>query len=114
LPDAAGVARAVGVGAVVFNDLKNRRLNDVEFDLDAILSFEGKTGPYVMYSHARACSILRKHGGALPPPAAGEGSRLQHPTEIELVRKVARFPERVARAVELDEPSEVATHLLEL
>jgi arginyl-tRNA synthetase len=114
LPDPRKTARDVGVGAVVFNDLKNRRVNDVEFDLDAILSFEGKTGPYVMYSHARACSILKKHGEALPPPAAGEGSRLSHATEIELVRRVARFPERVARAAELDEPSEVAVHLLDL
>ena len=114
LSDPARTAREIGVGAVVFNDLKNRRLNDVEFDLDAILSFEGKTGPYVMYSHARACSILRKSGGPVPAAAPGMGALVQDPSEIELVRQIARFPERVARAVDLDEPSEVATHLLDL
>ncbi len=114
LGDAGDIARDVGVGAVVFNDLKNRRMNDVEFDLDAILSFEGKTGPYVMYSHARACSILRKSEGPAPAPLPGMGAFLSDPSEQELVRLVSRFPERVARAVDLDEPSEVAQHLLDL
>jgi arginyl-tRNA synthetase len=114
LPDAAATARDVGVGAVVFNDLKNRRMNDVEFDLEAILSFEGKTGPYVQYSHARACSILRKHGGPVPPPDAAHGAALSDLSEHVLLRTIARFPERVARAVEMDEPSEVGGHLLDL
>jgi arginyl-tRNA synthetase len=114
LPDADAIARQVGVGAVVFNDLKNRRVNDVEFDLDAILSFEGKTGPYVMYSHARACSILRKHGSALPPASPSHAALLAHPTEYAIARLLARFPDRVARAVDLDEPSEVASHLLDV
>lgn len=114
LADAAEVAKAVGVGAVVFSDLKNRRINDIQLDLESVLSFEGKTGPYVMYSHARACSILRKHGAALPAFRQGGGALLSDAGEQALVRAVARFPERVARAVETDEPSEVATHLLDL
>lgn len=114
LPDAAAVARAVGVGAVVFSDLKNHRTNDIHLDLESVLSFDGKTGPYVMYSHARACSILRKHGRALPPRPTDAGARLTDATEQALVRVLARFPERVARAVETDAPSEVATHLLDL
>jgi arginyl-tRNA synthetase len=114
LANAATIAKAVGVGAVVFNDLKHRRANDVEFDLEAILSFEGTTGPYVQYSHARACSILRKHGAALPPLAADAGTLLSDASEQAIVRNLARFPDRVARAVEMDEPSEVATHLLDL
>jgi arginyl-tRNA synthetase len=112
--DASRVAEEVGIGAVVFNDLKNRRTNDVEFDLDAILSFEGKTGPYVMYSHARACSILRKAGEAVPPAREGDGALLSDPAEYALARLVSRFPDRVARAVEGDDPSEVAQHLLDV
>jgi hypothetical protein len=100
LADATAIARAVGVGAVVFSDLKNHRTNDINLDLESVLSFDGKTGPYVMYSHARACSILRKHGAALPARPADAGARLSDPTEQALVRLVARFPERVARAVE--------------
>ena len=114
LPDLAATAQGVGVGAVVFNDLKNRRRNDIELDLETILSFEGKTGPYVMYSHARACSILKRHGAPLPPRPPSLGTLLGDPTEYTLARLVSRFPERVARAVELDEPSEVAVHLLDL
>ena len=114
LPDLAATAQAVGVGAVVFNDLKNRRQNDIELDLETILSFEGKTGPYVMYSHARACSILKRHGGPVPACPADLGSFLGDPTEYAVVRLIARFPDRVARAVEMDEPSEVGMHLLDL
>jgi len=114
LAEAHTVAQQVGVGAVVFSDLKNRRTNDIELVLESVLSFEGKTGPYVMYSHARAASILRKHGAPLPPPDAKAGALLVDPLEYALTRLVARFPERVARAVEMDEPSEVASHLLEL
>lgn len=114
LADAATVARCVGIGAVVFSDLKNHRTNDISLDLESVLSFDGKTGPYVMYSHARACSILARHGGPLPPLPDDAGRRLADPTEATLVRLVARFPERVEKAVEADAPSEVATHLLDL
>jgi arginyl-tRNA synthetase len=125
-PDLAGadaVARDVGVGAVVSNDLKNFRENDIEFDLEAITSFEGKTGPYVMYSHARACSILKRareegSGGA---PGAAAASNLQegrsllgHDLEHALVRLVAQFPDRVEAARAGNDPSLVAKHLLDL
>jgi arginyl-tRNA synthetase len=58
LPDPAAVARQVGVGAVVFNDLKNRRGRDVKFDQEAILNPYGDTGPYMQYAHARCASVL--------------------------------------------------------
>src|SRR5690606_30198360 len=64
LPNKAETARMVGVGAVIFHDLKNERQNNVEFSLEEMLRFEGTTGPYVQYTHARACSILRKSGVA--------------------------------------------------
>lgn len=54
------IARMVGVGAVIFHDLKNDRLNDIEFSLEAMLTFEGETGPYLQYTYARTCSLLRK------------------------------------------------------
>ncbi len=62
-PDLANreeVAKQVGVGAVIFHDLKNDRLNNFDFVLDEVVRFEGETGPYVQYTHARAMSILRK------------------------------------------------------
>ncbi|MCU9615145.1 arginine--tRNA ligase [Caldibacillus lycopersici] len=54
------VAKQVGVGAVIFHDLKNYRMNNIEFSLEQMLTFEGETGPYVQYTFARACSILQK------------------------------------------------------
>jgi arginyl-tRNA synthetase len=54
------VAKQVGIGAVIFNDLYNQRIKDVTFTWEKILNFEGETGPYVQYTHARACSILTK------------------------------------------------------
>lgn len=60
LPNKEAIAHAVGVGAIKFYDLKTDRMNGYDFDLDAMVSFEGETGPYVQYAHARIQSILRK------------------------------------------------------
>ncbi len=62
LTNAEEVAKAIGVGAVIFNDLKTNRLHDIEFAMDQAVAFDGETGPYVQYTHARACSVLRKAG----------------------------------------------------
>jgi len=109
--DPERLAEQVGLGAIVFGDLKNRRLTDYTFEWDDLLNFEGHTGPYLQYAHARAASVLRKAGGA---PAAVDASPLKEPEELSLARSVARFPIAVAEAVEANEPSIVARHLLEL
>ncbi|MCL2350832.1 MAG: arginine--tRNA ligase, partial [Defluviitaleaceae bacterium] len=62
LKDKDIVASQVGIGAVVFNDLYNSRVKDVDFSWERMLSFEGETGPYVQYTHARCCSVLNKAG----------------------------------------------------
>jgi arginyl-tRNA synthetase len=111
---AEAVARDVGIGAVVFNDLKNFRENDIDFDLDAITSFEGKTGPYVMYSHARACSILERAKAEGLPANAVEPALLTHDLEHALVRLVAQLPLRVEAARAANDPSIVAKHVLDL
>ena len=110
LPDAESVARQVGVGAVVFNDLKNRRTRDVKFDQEAILNPQGETGPYMQYTQARCASVL----AAAPQAAANEPlyELLQRPEERALVRKLAAYPEAVAEAARTWEPSVVAQHLL--
>jgi arginyl-tRNA synthetase len=114
LENADEVAKDVGVGAVIFNDLKNRRETDIDFDLDQIVRFDGKTGPYVMYSHARACSILRKAGEPLKPASEVDVTRLEDPAEWALLRLIALFPTKVDTAREKDEPSEIAKYLLDL
>src|SRR5690606_20892597 len=106
------VARQVGIGAVVFNDLKSRRIKDVTFDWAEILSFEGDTGPYLQYTHARCANIFRKAGRA---PGELEGDvdfgRLELPPERELVRGLGQFEEHVRRAADEYEPSIVSQYL---
>jgi arginyl-tRNA synthetase len=105
------LAEHIGVGAVLFGDLKNRRLTDYEFDWEQVLKFEGHTGPYLQYAHARACSIILKAGGA---PSEYDAANLSLPEEQALVREVARFALVNAEAVEANEPSVVSRYLLDL
>jgi len=110
--DVDEVAKQVGVGAIVFADLSRRRIKDIEFNWDEILNFEGETGPYVQYTHARLCSLLRKYGEPVDPSA--DVSLLDEPEEWQLVRTLEAFPAAVRRAAEQYEPSIVSSHLLEM
>lgn len=113
LPEAEHVARQVGVGAVVFNDLKHRRARDVKFDLETILNPYGETGPYMQYTQARCASVL----AAAPMPPGGPAidyTLLREPEERALMRTLAAYPDAVAEAARDWEPSVVAQHLLSL
>ena len=112
LPGAAEVARQVGISAVVFADVNNRRTRDINFSLEEVLNFDGETGPYVQYTHARYCSILRRHGRPVDP--AADTGRLGEDGEMRLARKLSEFPGVVESAAEENEPSYVAGYLLEL
>jgi arginyl-tRNA synthetase len=105
------LAEQIGLGAIVFGDLKNRRTTDYDFDWDELLSFEGHTGPYLQYAHARACNILRKGGAA---PSSYDPALLTLPEEQQVVRAVARLPVVIQEALEHHEPSLVSRHLLEV
>lgn len=109
------VARAVGIGAVIFADLRHNRVKDVDFAWEDVLNFEGDTGPYVQYSHARACSILRR-AGFTPRVESAEvdWEALSSREEIELLKQLAAFPEVVREAAAEDEPSTIARYLLDL
>ncbi len=112
LPNPDDVARQVGVGAVVFNDMRHRRVRDVKFDQEAILNPYGETGPYMQYTHARCASILA--AAAVAPGVDVDYTLLREPEERALVRKLATYPEVVAEAAREWEPSIVAQHLLAL
>ena len=103
------VARQVGVGAVIFNDLKNDRMNNIEFSLEGILKFEGETGPYLQYTNARAHSILRK---ASTPTSASAG--LSDEYSFDIVKHLLAFPSVIERAFEKMEPSVIAKYLIDL
>lgn len=120
-PDAEApedLAMRIGIGGLVFSELKNRRLGDIRFDWDQALSFEGDSGPYVQNAHVRLCSILRKAGAPLSPNATeGESidaGKLSHPSESSLVQTLAQFPERVAAARQADDPCTLAQYALEV
>ena len=115
-PEAERIAHAVGVGAVVFNDLKNGRRNNVKFDWDAVLDFEGESGPYMQYQFVRMGSVLEKYRDKFGEPsfASGDAKLLALPEEWLLVQLLADFPAAVARASREYEPSIVARALIDL
>lgn len=112
LTDKETVAQQIGIGAIIFGDLSNDRVKDVEFDWEKILDFAGETGPYIQYSHARICSILRKESPTPEAPIRGELYTAKE--EETLLLSLGRFPEAVLRAAELNKPSVIARHLLDL
>lgn len=112
-PDLAGsaaIAEQVGVGAVVFNDLKRERIKDVEFVWEEVLSFEGETGPYVQYTHARLASILRKALESGEGQAEPDWKLLEDAGPVLL--SLGRFPTVLQSAAEHAEPSELTAWLL--
>ena len=101
LPDMRRVAAEVGVGAVVFSSLYNGRIKDIVFDWDAALNFDGETGPYAQYTHARACSVLRK---SLRPDGGIDYTLLTDDESRAVVSAIAAFPAAVAEAMDKNEP----------
>lgn len=109
IADRRSVAEAVGVGAVIFGALSSARIKDTDFNWDDALSFEGNSGPYLQYTYARCCSVLRKtddkgdYKGYEPDGA-----------ETELVKKALEFPQTVKRACAEYEPSVIARYALSI
>jgi len=112
LANAEEIAEAVGVGAVVFNDLKRERIKDIEFVWEEVVSFEGDTGPYVQYTHARLASVERKVLAAGEGSAASDWSGLESADQVILA--MGRFPDVLRSAGENAEPSELASWVLGL
>ena len=106
----SAIARAVGIGAVVFNDLKNGRTGDVKFKFEEALRFDGETGPYLQFAHARMCSIERK----AEHRTGGNPALLNSEAEKQVLLAIARLQGALERAVDTDEPSVLAQSLLAL
>ena len=116
-------AKQVGVGAVIFHDLFNQRIKNVEFDWEDVLSFEGTTGPYVQYTYARAKSILRKSGFGQEAEGMSYDSALANAYDINyehltdeasyaLVKTLSGYEAVVQLAAERYEPSVVARYII--
>ena len=102
------VASAVGVGAVIFHDLSNNRIKDINFIWDEVLNFDGNTGPYVQYTYARCCGILEKAG------SYGKDGVITHPSEVDIIKTLSLFPEKVEHARRDLEPSVISRYLLDV
>lgn len=111
LPNKEEVARQVGVGAIKFYDLKTDRMNGYDFDLEAMLSFEGETGPYVQYAYARIQSILRKADYQANPDAH---YHLEDSESWEILKILQDFSRVIERAANQFEPSIIAKYAINL
>ena len=105
------IARKVGCGAVVFNDLKNHRTLDYDFDMEKMLKFEGQTGPYLQYTGVRIASILRVSDYDLNNI---DSSLFKEDIYFELARSIGEFKNIILRACEESAPSVIAKYLLGL
>ena len=107
------VAHDVGVGAVIFHDLKNDRIENFDFDLDEVVRFEGDTGPYVQYTNARAQSVLRKAAKMGQEPSLSNNS-LNDDWSFSVAKALADFPRVIARSSDKFEPSVIAKYALDV
>lgn len=106
------VAREIGIGAVKFQELFNTRIKDYVFDWDQVLNFEGETGPYVQYAHARANQILEKLGLELSKDV--DFSLLNEPQEVALMKSIYDVPNVILTARDKLEPSVITRHVTEI
>lgn len=108
-------AKMVGIGAVLFQELSNYRIKDYVFSWDRVLNFDGETGPYVQYTHARAASVLRKAGEDLGNICNNiKPEYLQGKAAYELVKLVSKYPEVVSEAAEKYEPSIITRYIVDV
>lgn len=104
------VAKQVGIGAIVFQELFNNRIKDYTFTWEKTLSFDGETGPYVQYTYARANRLLEK--GNFSPDNEIDYSILSAPEEINIIKMIYNFPKEIVTAMEKNEPSFVARSIM--
>ncbi|CAK7203975.1 hypothetical protein SEUCBS139899_006725 [Sporothrix eucalyptigena] len=126
VPDPEGVADTVGIAAVMVQDMTGKRINNYPFDITRMTSFEGDTGPYLQYCHARLCSILRKaglsrgelrsyileDGGATATATLAPDLKTSHC--VDLFRLMAQYPDVTGMALKNLEPSTILTYLFRL
>jgi len=106
------IARQIGIGAVKYNDLSQNRITDITFDWNKMLSLKGDSAPYLQYTHARICSILKK--GKVRFNNKFDSALLRDKREIALLRKLYIFPEIITEAAEEYMPNYITTYLFEL
>ena len=107
------VAKKVGVGAVIFNDLANSRVKDEIFDWDTILNFQGETGPYIQYTYVRTKSVIEKAGG-VPEISKVNTELLQDEYSIKLAKLIYGFEDVLVQVTDKNEPSILSRYLIDV
>ena len=113
LKDKDDIAKKVGVGAIIFNDLSNNRIKDEIFDWDQVLNFNGETGPYVQYMYVRTKSILEK-AEKIPSIKEVDFSKLLDNEAIQIIEALYRFEETLRQVIDKNEPSILARYLIQI
>lgn len=106
------VAMEIGIGAVIFNDLSNNRIKDISFSWETAFSFEGETGPYVQYTHARASSVLRRSD--VEVTMEFDPSVLADDVSMTVLKEIQQFPEVILDAQRKNEPSIITRHIIDI
>lgn len=114
LEDPEAVADILAISAIMVQDLKGKVRNGYDFNIDQMTAFEGDTGPYLQYAHARLCSIERKAGLDIDSLDSADLSKLTEPHAINLVRALAQWPDVVANTLKTKEPATVLTYLFKM
>ncbi|KAL8940434.1 MAG: hypothetical protein Q9211_002270 [Gyalolechia sp. 1 TL-2023] len=107
-------ADTLGITAVMVQDMTGKRINNYEFSLERMTSFEGDTGPYLQYAHARLCSITRKAGLTAEDMEAADLSILHEPHAVNLVRALSSWPDVVQNTLKTQEPVTVLSYLFKM
>lgn len=107
------IAKKVGIGAVIFNDLSNSRIKDELFDWNQVLNFNGETGPYIQYIYVRTKSVLEK-AGYIPDVTTIDVSKLLNKEAIETITLLYSFSSILEQVAEKNEPSILARYLINL
>ena len=116
LPNKEEVARQVGIGAVIFDDMYNNIIKDIQFSWERVLNFDGETGPYVQYTHARACSVLKRANLKLDnlPQFNIDYHILVDEASIGVIKQLATFGQVIQEAANKYEPSYIARYAVDL
>ncbi|KAF2635715.1 hypothetical protein P280DRAFT_484382 [Massarina eburnea CBS 473.64] len=109
--DPERTADILGISSVMVQDMSGKRINNYRFNMDTMTSFEGDTGPYLQYSHARLCSILLKAGVPASEIEPANLDLLAEHHAINVVRLIAQFPDTLQNTLKTLEPTTILTYL---
>ncbi|KAL9108172.1 MAG: hypothetical protein Q9227_007026 [Pyrenula ochraceoflavens] len=112
--DPEKVADILGISAVMVQDMSGKRINNYPFDLQRMFSFEGDTGPYLQYAHARLCSVSRKTGFGVEELEKADFSLLKEKHAWDLLRLMGQFPDTIGQTLKTQEPTTMLTYLFRL